>query len=558
MELDDRVSRLEARITELEKEITELKESKQSLYKPYVPPVLPKNSPRAPYTPVGHSAAQKQEIKKEKPDWEHLIARVWLPRIFLFVLLIGIIWGFKAAVDGGFLTETMRCILGYVACGAFIFVGFRQQKAKRPLLAQVLFGGSIGIGMLTTFAAHGLYELMNVPVAFILNIVFVVLGVLFSHNLRSQALAMLASAAGVLTPFLLNSDHPSVIFFVVYEALLFVSFMVFALGRKYAALFYQSFVLLQIAFAIYELIADGNEKIVALGILAQQLVLLLSIFAKTPLIRHQLRLLVSSFALTALWFKLSYSELAFNVAMLAFFAMYALIAFWFLKKQKEESKDKVPYALTVASYALLFSLANFLPAESVPVVLLIEGVAALWLGFVVKSLTQQINGIVIYLIGCILGLDTVMGFMDSIVSMATLIWIVLLVTLGCLIKMVSRFGVGRSTKEALLVLWYGIGLALLTFLTEVTNVLTKDLNTNAQHLLVSAVWVVYSVAVIGYGLKKQIKKARLTGLALLFLTLMKVIFMDLPSVSLLAKAVLFMGLGFIGILLSRFFYNKKD
>ncbi|GMK43742.1 membrane protein [Paenibacillus glycanilyticus] len=556
MELDDRVSRLEARITELEKEITALKQGRQSLYKTYSPPVRTENSPKAPYAPVGNPV-QKHEIKKEKPDWEHLIARVWLPRIFLFVLLIGIIWGFKAAVDGGFLTETMRCILGYAACGAFIFAGFRQQKAKRPLLAQVLFGGSIGIGMLTTFAAHGLYDLMSVPVAFMIHILFVIAGVAFSHSLRSQPLAMLASAAGVLTPFLLNSDHPSVVFFVVYEALLFIGFMIFALTRKYVALFYQSFVLLQIAFAIYELIADGNEKIVAIGILAQQLALLLSIFAKTGLIRHQLRLLVPSFGLTALWFKLSYSDLTFNAAMLALFAVYALIAFRFLKKQKEEHKGTAPYALTVASYALLFGLSNFLPTESVPVVLLIEGAAALWLGFVVKSLMQQINGIVIYLIGCILGLDTALGLMDSIISMETLIWIVLLATLGCLIRMVSHYGIGKSTKEAMLVLWYGIGLALLTFLTEITNVCTKDLSTNAQHLIVSGVWVVYSVAVIGYGLKKQIKKARLTGLALLFLTLMKVIFMDLPSVSLLAKAVLFMGLGFIGILLSRFFYKKE-
>ncbi|SFF17392.1 Predicted membrane protein [Paenibacillus catalpae] len=553
MELDDRVSRLEARITELEKEITELKQSRLPVNRPLSPAARNDHLKKTRHE-YGAHPAQKQEIRKEKTDWEHLIARVWLPRIFLFVLLIGMIWGFKAAVDGGFITEAMRVVIGYLACGAFIFAGFRQQKAKRPLLSQVLLGGSIGIGMLTTFAAHGLYELINVPAAFLINFLLVILGVVFSYHLKSQPLAMLASAAGVLIPFLLNSDHPSVVFLVTYESMLFISFMIFAVKRKFVALFYQSFVLLQMALAIYALIASGNEDIVAIGVFVQQLVLLLSIFFKTTIMKHQLKLLVPSFALTVVWFKLSYSDLPFNIVMLALFAGYALITAWFLKKP--EHKDKVPYTLTIASYALLFCLANSLHSETVSVVLLIEGAAALWLGFVVKSLLQKINGLLIYLLGCVIGLEKVIGNLDSIASVEMLIWIVLLGTLGCLIRIVTRFEIGKNTRDILIILWYGIGLAFLVFLTEVTNVITKDFSTNAQHLSVSAAWVAYSVVVIGYGLKKQIKKARLTGIALLFLTLMKVILMDLPSVSLLAKAILFMGLGFIGILLSRFFYKK--
>ncbi|MGO4110409.1 DUF2339 domain-containing protein [Paenibacillus sp. YAF4_2] len=554
MELDERVSKLEARITELEQEITELKQSRLPANGPFSPtPIRTDHLKKAPHDVVVRPA-QQQKIKKET-DWEHLIARVWLPRIFLFVLLIGMIWGFKAAVDGGFITESMRCVIGYLAVGVFIFMGFRQQKAKRPLLSQVLLGGSIAIGMLTTFAAHSLYELMSVPVALILNVLFVIVGVVFSNSLKSQPLAVLASAAGVLTPFLLDSDHPSVLFFVTYESVVFISFMVYAIKSKFAALFYQSFVLLQVALAIYQLIADGNERVVAIGVLVQQIVLLLSIFSKTTIMSHQLRMLVPSFALTALWFKLSYSDLLFNVVMLIMFVVYALLTVWFWRKA--EHKGKVPYTLTITSYALLFCLANLLGSEALPVVLLLEGIAALWLGFVVKSLLQKMNGILIYVLGCLIGINTVTGNLDSIISVEMLIWIVLLGTLGGLIRLVYHFELGRNTKSTLILLWYGIGLAFLVFLTELTNLLTKDFSTNAQHLLVSTVWVAYSVVVIGYGLKKQIKQARLTGIALLFLTLMKVILMDLPSVSLLAKAILFIGLGFIGILLSRFFYKKE-
>lgn len=554
LELDERVSKLEARITELELEIAELKQSRLPANGPFSPTSMrTSHLKKAQHEYKAQQHVQKQRIKQET-DWEHLIARVWLPRIFLFVLLIGMIWGFKAAVDGGFITESMRCVIGYLAAGAFIFIGFRQQKAKRPLLSQVLLGGSIAIGMLTTFAAHSLYELMSVPFALIVNILFVIAGVVFSNNLKSQPLAVLASAAGVLTPFLLNSDHPSALFFVTYESVVFISFMVYAIKSKFAVLFYQSFALLQIALVIYELIADGNEHIVAIGVLIQQFVLLLSIFSKSTMMSHQLRMLVPSFALTALWFKLSYSDLPFNIAMLTMFVVYALLTIWFWRKM--EQKDKVPYTMTIASYALLFCLANFLGSDALPVILLIEGALALWLGFVVKSMLQKGNGILIYVLGCLIGINAVLGFLDSIFSIEMLIWIVLLGTMGGLIRLLSHFGIGKHTKGTLMLLWYCIGVAFLAFLTELTNLLTKDFSTNAQHLLVSTVWVAYSVVVIGYGLKKQIKQARLTGIALLFLTLMKVILMDLPSVSLLAKAILFIGLGFIGILLSRFFYKK--
>lgn len=65
-------------------------------------------------------------------------------------------------------------------------------------------------------------------------------------------------------------------------------------------------------------------------------------------------------------------------------------------------------------------------------------------------------------------------------------------------------------------------------------------------------------AIIGmiYGRIKNVKGARYAGVILLISTLLKVIFIDLPTVSILVKAVLFIGLGAVGLVISRMFYRK--
>jgi uncharacterized membrane protein len=350
---DDRLSHLERRVAAIEKEIAELKkrsapvspqahsevaeptaqngsiENKEQLSQDghaahsaptaqasaagQTPERLPNNRPvgSSPYLPPLNDTGRLSQ--REEKDWEHLIARVWLPRIFMFVLLIGLIWGFKAAADAGYLTEGMQSILGFAAAVLFVITGYRQHKGNRPLLAQVLLAGSIGILMLTTFAAHYLYALLNAPAAFAANVIWVLLGLWFSHKLQSEALGILAIAAGVLTPFLVQIEKPSALFLVGYETVLYAGFMVYAIQRRYVKLFYTSFGLLHFAFIIIGAMTGQVHKIVALGAIAQHLILLAAVFLLVGLKQQQRLSLVTSFALTSLWFKIAMSENGFEL-----------------------------------------------------------------------------------------------------------------------------------------------------------------------------------------------------------------------------------------------------
>lgn len=559
MNNDERLKRLEDRILELEKEVNELKHDRVTGRvnldtRPQSKPLVETAVPSSPLSSESIENTPKEIIKQKETDWEHLIARVWLPRVFMFVFLIGLIWGFKAAVDGGFITEEMRCIIGLLAGVAFVYLGRRQYKYRRLLLSQVLFAGSIGIFMLTTFAAHYLYDFINAPTAFILNLLWTMLGLWFSYHYKSQALGVLACISGVLTPFIVDNNNPSTTFFVLYEVLLYTGSMIFAIKQRYVTLLYTSFILLHPAFMIFSFVSAPSERWIVYGVLAQHIILLVSILLRTGILNHQLRVLMTSFVLTALWFKIVLESSDIITTLVCFTLLYSAISVYIWRKG---FKQTLPFMLAIASYSLLFFFMEIFDSKMVAGLFIIEGFIALALGFIIKSLFQKINGLIIYLIGFIAGIEILLGGMESLASVNTFIWIVLLLTLAGITLLLRYFPVGNQSKELIRIMCYGLGVLFLIFITDVTSVITQNVSENAQHLIISTTWVGYAISVIAYGLKKKIKQVRLTGIALLFLTLIKVIFFDLPTVSVIVKAVLFIGLGGIGVLLSRFFYKKE-
>lgn len=75
---------------------------------------------------------------------------------------------------------------------------------------------------------------------------------------------------------------------------------------------------------------------------------------------------------------------------------------------------------------------------------------------------------------------------------------------------------------------------------------------------VSIAWAIYGLIGIVLGSIKDHKPFRIFGLGLLFITLAKLVFIDLAYISILIRAILFIILGIIGIAGSRIFYKKQS
>ncbi|MFD2613128.1 DUF2339 domain-containing protein [Paenibacillus gansuensis] len=485
-------------------------------------------------------------------DWEHVLAKIWLPRIFMLVLMAGMVWSFKAAVDSGLLNEPVRCLLGFAAGTFLLFWGIREQEKHRELLAQVLMGGAVGLYMLTAYAAANWYQLIPESAAFGFTVVLVVASLWLSYNYKLQGIAVIASAAGVMAPFLVRSAEPAAVFFTIYESLLYVTFLVYAIRFGFTKLFYVSFLLLHAAFAIFVL-KEGHSGVLVWGVLVQHAVIAGAFFiGRLP--KPQLKAFLASFALAALWSGFSLGDAGFELLMLVFTLVYASVSIVMIKRSRRQN---LPYSITLGCYALLLFLFSAVHAEgALPGLLLAEGFIGYMLGQKIRSRFQKVNSLIIYALGIISSVPILIEGMERILSWNSAIWIILLSTaygMYFLLRNQPEEAWKASGGRTILVM---LSVVVLLFLTDVSNILASGFPAGIQHLSVSAVWAAYAVAVILTGMRNKHKNLRILGIALLLLTLMKVVFWDLPAVSVFVRAILFLGLGGLGVLLSRLWYRE--
>jgi uncharacterized membrane protein len=558
--LTTRVDELEKKVAALEKQLLELQFGRTSVGRPELPsaytgrPADNKEPRMAEPNPYRIPA----KPPKPKTDWEHLIARVWLPRIFIAVLLIGVVWGFTAAASAGIITEPVRCILGSLAAAFMFWQGEAQTRQNRQALGQVLLGGSVAVLLLALFAAHMLYGLIPAWLAFTLYVLTVGTGLWTALKHRSQALAVIMMLAGYLVPFLVDSAEPSIWSLTAYETVFSISMILLAHRYGYKVAYYTAFGVLHLPLLAGSFIGDGpdNRYAVMIAVLLQHaLLFVLSTFRKERSKADSSVSLFLSFGLTAAWMYGLFADedpFVYSLVMALCGLIYSITAYALVKQKKAAAVH-----VAIATFGWFLWLVHVLEASHLSAAMLIEGTLALVLGIMLKSKLQQVTGGLAY----IFGLGSVLVHpVERIFSDEALAWLILLASMAALYTFIRRLPEGTADwhqryKNSLL--WVD-SVLILIFLTQVTGVLTRPLSDDLQRLLLSAVWVLYAIAVIVTGIAAGKQKVRLAGILFLLITLLKIIFTDLPDVSTAVRAVLFIGLGSIGVAVSRLFYKRKD
>ncbi|MBM7693840.1 putative membrane protein [Peribacillus deserti] len=548
MTIENRVEELERKIERLEHQISILS-SKPVNTAPNVKPIIKPVSQR-PMEPVPHSKPVKEAV-----DYEKLLTQVWLPRIFIFVLLIGLIWGFKAASDYGFINPAVKCSLGFLTAGLLIWLGLTQFKEEREKLGQVLLGGSICLLMLTTFAMTNLYGIISSNIAFILNVIWILLGIYFTNKFRSEALAVLSVIGGFLVPFLIGSSSGNVYLFTAYETFLYITFLYLSIRFKYVKLYFVSAILLNVVLAIYSLLGPffgADNNVLSWAILIQHAFLVLAFLSRSEFMKSQIGTVFASFVITYIWVRYGFTDHGITGFLLISIAVYTAVSFYAYRKNRQ---SQWTVASTISLLAIFFFIYHVFDQKFIALVLMIEGTLAVLLGKKLGTKLQQITGYSIFLIGTAL---TLAADLSEVFSIETLAWLAFFSAFILLWNVSIKDQPLKQDDKQVLTVAACLILTLLGlyFLTRETMIITEVLSINSQHLILSAIWCLYALAVIAYGLIKGLKIARYTGIGLLLLTLLKLIFFDIPSVSMLVRAILFMGLGSIGLLVSRIFYKK--
>ncbi|MCP9225588.1 DUF2339 domain-containing protein [Bacillus mycoides] len=495
------------------------------------------------------------DISAFKPEPFNIIkfCQTWLPRIFVGIMLLGVIWLFKAGVDAGLLTPAIRVVFGIVLSAGLYYVGDIQIKRERQALGLVLAGGSITGIVLTTFAAHYLYEFIPASIAFVCNIIWVVLGIYLAKRYRSEYLAIFVAVGAFFVPFLLNSTTPNTYIFFSYETILTISLLWYALRNLYKYLYMISYVVAAIVlfvfFVVMSILVENVQVQLTVVYGAIHLLLFWHMFSERSFIQEA-RLAI--FSANAVFFILAISQIpeftTWGLVISAF--VHAVMFVLEYRKNKHSVFSNLIFGFAMGAFSLAilyeYSLVN------AAIVLLLQGFLGMVTAIKVKQNIKLYVGATIYAIGMV---QTIFSPFDEFISAGFVAHIILIGTFYyCMIQ----------AKEVLASLGkyvYSIALYSLMVIVFITITRIGEVLSTAGSIIsvsVSLLWMVYALFAVWFGRYRQMNEILYAGLVVLVVTVGKLFLLDLPEVSMMIRAVLFLIVGSIGIVISRMFFSKEE
>ncbi|MBE7149056.1 DUF2339 domain-containing protein [Bacillus mycoides] len=495
------------------------------------------------------------DISAFKPEPFNIIkfCQTWLPRIFVGIMLLGVIWLFKAGVDAGLLTPAIRVVFGIVLSAGLYYVGDIQIKRKRQALGLVLAGGSITGIVLTTFAAHYLYEFIPASIAFVCNIIWVVLGIYLAKRYRSEYLAIFVAVGAFFVPFLLNSTTPNTYIFFSYETILTISLLWYALRNRYKYLYMISYVVAAIVlfvfFVVMSILVENVQVQLTVVYGAIHLLLFWHMFSERRFIQEA-RLAI--FSANAVFFILAISQIpeftTWGLVISAF--MHAVMFVLEYRKNKHSVFSNLIFGFAMGSFSLAilyeYSLVN------AAIVLLLQGFLGMVTAIKVKQNIKLYVGATIYAIGMV---QTIFSPFDHFISAGFVAHIILIGTFYYCMRQAKEV-LASLGKYVYSIALYSLMVIVFITITRIGEVLSTD--GSIISVSVSLLWMVYALFAVWFGRYRQMNEILYAGLVVLVVTVGKLFLLDLPEVSMMIRAVLFLIVGSIGIVISRMFFSKEE
>jgi len=176
--------------------------------------------------------APKPGFFERNPDLEKFIGENLANKVGIGILVLGIGFFVKYAIDQEWINEIGRVFIGILCGGILIGVAHRMRKTFAAF-SSVLVGGGIAILYLTIFIAFHEYQLFSQAAAFILMVIITGFTILLSLAYNRIELAILAILGGFGSPFMVSTGEGNYVVLFTYVLILDVGMLVLAYYKKW-------------------------------------------------------------------------------------------------------------------------------------------------------------------------------------------------------------------------------------------------------------------------------------------------------------------------------------
>ena len=186
--------------------------------------------------PIIQPKRSSWEVFKEKnPDLEKFVGENLISKIGILILVLGISYFVKYAIDQNWINEPARVGIGVLA-GA-ILLGFAHRlRTDFKAFSSVLVAGAISVFYFTIAIAFHEYHLFSQTVAFIIMVVITIFSCLISISYNRLELAILSMIGGFAVPFMLSTGEGNYVVLFTYLAILNVGILAIGFFKNWKPL----------------------------------------------------------------------------------------------------------------------------------------------------------------------------------------------------------------------------------------------------------------------------------------------------------------------------------
>ncbi len=196
----------------------------QQLEKPAVP-----SKPTTPWVP---KKSWWETFKENNPDLEKFIGENLINKIGVLILVLGISYFVKFAIDKDWINEPARAGIGILS-GALVMAVAHKLRKNYGAFSSVLVAGAIAIFYFTIGIAFHDYHLFNQTVAFIIMVAITAFSCLVSLSYNRKEIAVLALIGGFAVPFMVSTGQGNYVVLLTYIIILDIGILALAYNRKW-------------------------------------------------------------------------------------------------------------------------------------------------------------------------------------------------------------------------------------------------------------------------------------------------------------------------------------